>query len=74
MRALVPKEAWAWCSPEFVARFVPPAQRILDLAEEQEADLIVMGVKKFAMPGHSPWPVASQVVAEASCPVLTVRG
>jgi nucleotide-binding universal stress UspA family protein len=45
--------------------------------EERAADLIVMGVKKSSesvMPGHSPWPVASQVVAEASCPVPTVRG
>ena len=77
MRALVPDEAWVWCSPEFVTRFVPPAQGILDLAQERAADLIVMGVKKSSesvMPGHSPWPVASQVVAEASCPVLTVRG
>jgi nucleotide-binding universal stress UspA family protein len=77
LRMLVPQEAWAWCSPEFVARFDFPSQGILRLAEERDADLIVMGVKKAsetAMSGHSPWPVASHVVAEASCPVLTVRG
>jgi nucleotide-binding universal stress UspA family protein len=40
--------------------------------------LIVMGVKKSsperAISSHLPWSIASQVVAEAKCPVLTVGG
>ncbi|MGO9126234.1 MAG: universal stress protein [Terriglobales bacterium] len=77
LRALVPAEAEAWCQPEFVVRFDFPAEGILQLAGERDADLIVMGVRKpaeRAIAAHLPWPVASQVVAEAHCPVLTVRG
>lgn len=67
----------AWCKPEFVVRFEFPAEGILRLARERGIDLIVMGVRKAAeggLPDHLPWPVASRVVAEAPCPVLTVRG
>jgi nucleotide-binding universal stress UspA family protein len=77
LRPLVPPDAEVWCKPEFVVRFQFPAEGILELAKEREVDLIVMGVRKSSdtgMPDHLPWPVASRVVAEAPCPVLTVRG
>ena len=77
LRPLVPPDAEAWCKPEFVVRFDFPAEGILRLAKEREVDLIVMGVRKSSeggMPDHLPWQVASRVVAEAICPVLTVRG
>ena len=77
MRALMPAEAEDWCKPEFVAHFEFPAEGILGLAKERAVDLIVMGVRKStgsALSEHMPWPVASQVVAQAQCPVLTVRG
>jgi nucleotide-binding universal stress UspA family protein len=77
LRALLPAEAEAWCKPEFVARFEFPVEGILRLAEERDVNLIVMGVRKsgkIAMQQHLPWPIASRVVAQARCPVLTVRG
>jgi len=77
LRPLVPPDAEAWCKPEFVVRFEFPADGILRLATERGVDLIVMGVRRSSeagMPDHLPWPVASRVVAEAQCPVLTVRG
>jgi len=77
LRALVPEEAEAWCKPEFVARFEFPAEGILRLARERDVNLIVMGVRKsseVALQEHLPWPIASRVVAQAHCPVLTVRG
>jgi nucleotide-binding universal stress UspA family protein len=77
MRLMVPPEAEDWCKPEFVARFEFPAEGILRFAEERHVNLIVMGVRKSgdsAVPEHMPWPIASQVVAQAKCPVLTVRG
>ena len=77
LRVLVPAEAEDWCKPEFVAGFELPAEGILGLAKEREVDLIVMGVRKSTatvLSEHMPWPVASQVVAQARCPVLTVRG
>ena len=77
MRLMVPLEAEDWCKPEFVARFEFPAEGILAFAKERNVNLIVMGVRKSgdsAVPEHLPWPIASQVVARAQCPVLTVRG
>lgn len=77
LRTMVPREAEVWCKPEFVARFDFPVEGILRLAEERDVSLIVMGVRKSsetAMQAHLPWPIASQVVAQAKCPVLTVRG
>jgi nucleotide-binding universal stress UspA family protein len=77
LRTLVPREAEVWCKPEFVARFDFPVEGILRLAQERDVDLIVMGVRKSneaALQEHLPWPIASQVVAQAHCPVLTVRG
>ena len=77
MRALVPAEAADWCKPEFVTRFAFPVEGILGLAKERDVNLIVMGVKQApgaAMTEHMPWPTASEVVAQAQCPVLTVRG
>jgi nucleotide-binding universal stress UspA family protein len=77
MRLMVSPEAEDWCKPEFVARFEFPAEGILRFAEERQVNLIVMGVRNSgdsAVPEHLPWPVASQVVAQAQCPVLTVRG
>ena len=60
-----------------VARFEFPAEGILRFADERHVNLIVMGVRKSgdsALPEHLPWPIASQVVAQSQCPVLTVRG
>lgn len=77
MRLMVPAEAEDWCKPEFVARFEFPAEGILGFAKERNVNLIVMGVRQSAdsaLPEHLPWPVASEVVAQARCPVLTVRG
>jgi nucleotide-binding universal stress UspA family protein len=78
LRSLMPAEAAAWCNPEFLVRFEFPAEGILRLAAERAVDLIVMGVKKSSSESgistHLPWTFASQVVAEAKCPVLTVRG
>lgn len=75
--ALVPEEARLWCKPESVVRFEFPVEGVLHFAEERDADLIVMGVRKTAgttLTSHLPWTIASEVVSEAPCPVLTVRG
>jgi nucleotide-binding universal stress UspA family protein len=62
---------------EYVTRVDIPAEGILKIAEERNADLIVMGVRKRSIPSasaHLPWATASAVVSRACCPVLTVRG
>jgi nucleotide-binding universal stress UspA family protein len=77
LQALVPPEANDWCKPEFVVGFEFPTEGILTFAEHRKVDLIVLGVRRAAaaeMTAHLPWPIASQVVSLAHCPVLTVRG
>jgi nucleotide-binding universal stress UspA family protein len=62
--------------PQFLVRWEPPGEAILRAAAHREAELIVMGVRKSRAAGlssHLPWPVASEVVSRATCPVLTVR-
>lgn len=61
---------------QFLVRWEPAGEAILRAAAYREADLIVMGVRKSRAAGfssHLPWPVASEVVSRAMCPVLTVR-
>lgn len=77
MKALLPADAQLWCHPEFLIKCELPADGILLAAQERDADLIVLGVRRKALPGaasHLPWAVASDVVSRAACPVLTVRG
>lgn len=76
LQRLIPEQAKDWCMPQFLVRWEHPAEAVLLAAAEWEADLIVMGVRKARAAGlssHLPWPVASEVVSRARCPVLTVR-
>jgi nucleotide-binding universal stress UspA family protein len=76
LQELIPAEAENWCKPAPVVNFDFPAEGILHVAEQQEADLIVMGVHKSAprTSAHLPWAIAYEVICHAHCPVLTVRG
>jgi nucleotide-binding universal stress UspA family protein len=58
---------------EAVAKFMPAVELILEVAAENQADLIVMGAHAGTS-SHIPWAVAHRVVCHARCPVLTVRG
>jgi nucleotide-binding universal stress UspA family protein len=81
LRELVPPEAEPWCHAEclleFGRQFAPPAERILEIAAEQAADLIVLGVHplhgKLGLVTHLASTTA-QILTQAACPVLTVRG
>jgi nucleotide-binding universal stress UspA family protein len=76
LQSLMPEHAKDWCTPQFLVRWEHPVEAILRTAEERSADLIVMSVHKSRAAGlssHLPWPVASEVVSRAPCPVLTVR-
>jgi nucleotide-binding universal stress UspA family protein len=72
---LVPEAAGNWCDPEPTLLTGSPAREILNLARARQSDLIVMGV-------HSRGPLdlavfgstTHQVVREAPCAVLTIRG
>jgi nucleotide-binding universal stress UspA family protein len=76
LERLIPQESRDWCAPQFLVRWEHPAEAVLLAAADREADLIVMGVRKARaarLLDHLPWPVASEVVSRAPCPVLTVR-
>jgi nucleotide-binding universal stress UspA family protein len=76
IEALIPEAAKDWCTPQIVVRWEHPAEAIVREAEERQADLIVMSVHKAraaSWSSHLPWPVASEVVSRAVCPVLTIR-
>jgi nucleotide-binding universal stress UspA family protein len=73
LRDLAPAEAGLACEPKALVQTGSPGQTIVDVAKELAVDLIVIGPKRHSgMPGTMA--TAYQVVAQASCPVLTVRG
>ncbi len=76
LRALATGEAELWCEPKAMVRHGVPAEQILEVAEKEQADLIVLGVhnvKGIVRATHLPTAVAHQVISHATCPVLTVR-
>ncbi len=53
-----------------------PGEKILEVAEREQADLIVLGLREskgYLRATHLPGAVAHQVISQATCPVLTVR-
>lgn len=75
LEGLEPEGADLRWAPEPMVEFGPPAERILQIAAEREADLIVLGARPEHIDAatHLPWATAHRVVAHANCPVLTVR-
>jgi nucleotide-binding universal stress UspA family protein len=82
LEELVPAAAEPWCQVkclvEFGRQFAPPAERILEVARDRAADLIVLGVRgshgALSTVTHLGQTTAQHIVALATCPVLTVRG
>ena len=82
LEQLVPPEASSWCNVqclvEFGHQFGRPAERIVDVARNRAADLVVLGVRPthgaLSTVTHLTHTTAQHVVAHATCPVLTVRG
>ncbi len=74
LSALIPAEARDWCHPSVQVEIGPAAQTILRIADERDADLIVMGAQGHGVLGTLFMGSATQtVVRRATCPVLTVR-
>lgn len=77
LRKLIPEDVPHRCTIDFAVEFDLAAPGILTKAQETEADLIVMGVHRARLPridAHVPGTTASEVIANAHCPVLTVCG
>jgi len=74
LRELVPSESDIWCQTQLRVGMGDAAEEILRIADETNADLIVMGAKRREnLPGHVPGTKTYKVVTRAHCPVLTVR-
>lgn len=75
MKQFMPTDSENWCKVEFRVAFGAAVEEILEEARETNADLIIMGAKtRKTFAGHAPQTIAYNVVANAKCPVLTVRG
>jgi nucleotide-binding universal stress UspA family protein len=75
LRELIPTKAELQYIPETLLEFGNAPERILKAAEEREADMIVLGARAHVEIGstHLPWSAAHHVIAQAHCPVLTIR-
>ena len=75
LKELIPINASLQHLPETVIEFGNPPERILKVATEREADMIVLGARASSEVGstHLPWSSAHHVIAQAHCPVLTIR-
>lgn len=74
LRELVPGQGDVWCQTQLRMGVGDVVEEILRIAEETNAELIVMGAKKrMNLPGHVPGTKAYKVVTRSHCPVLTVR-
>jgi len=75
LRALMPAKAGPSGEPLFYVEFGPVAERIVRVAVENNADLIVLGIATAgAATSHLAEGDAYKVVGAAACPVLTIRG
>jgi nucleotide-binding universal stress UspA family protein len=75
LQHLIPDIACEWCEPECILEHGYAADGILLLAHRVEADLIVLGTRRFSH-WFDGWKagIAYEVIRPATCPVLTVRG
>jgi nucleotide-binding universal stress UspA family protein len=74
LETLVPSDARNWCEPEFNVEIGDPAVELLNRADKERPDLIVLGLpynKDFS--AHLRTGVTYKLVSSAPCPVLTVR-
>lgn len=74
LETLLPQDAKEWCQPELVVEVGDPVKELLGYANTERPDLIVLGLpagKKFNGAFHTS--VTYNLIAQAPCPVLTVR-
>ena len=77
LRECLPADTRFAHEPDYVVGtdFLP--EGVLTAAAKFRADLIVMGATRSATPrvaAHIPWTAVHEIIANASCPVLTVAG
>jgi nucleotide-binding universal stress UspA family protein len=76
LEQLLPRDEQRPIDNQFVVQFGTPSEKILQVALERRADLLILGLRRSPLPGtisHIPWATAYEIVCGAACPVLTVR-
>jgi nucleotide-binding universal stress UspA family protein len=75
LRELIPRNAQLQYIPETLIEFGNAPEQILKAAAAREADMIILGAHSSSEVGgtHLPWSAAHHVIAQAHCPVLTIR-
>jgi nucleotide-binding universal stress UspA family protein len=74
LRSAVPEEARVWCTPEERVLSGKAYRTILEIADQEKAEVIVMGVHgKGALNRRLFGSTTHHVIREARCPVLTLR-
>ncbi|HET8892397.1 MAG TPA: universal stress protein [Candidatus Angelobacter sp.] len=74
LETLLPQDVRQWCQPDLVVEVGDPTKELLSYANTERPDLIVLGLpaeKKFN--GGFRTSVTYNLIAQAPCPVLTVR-
>ena len=75
LRTLLPAKGGPTLEPFLYVEFGPVAERIVRVAVENHADLIVLGIATTgAAASHLAEGDAYKIVGAAACPVLTIRG
>jgi len=73
LNKMIPESSYEWCSPEVVVEHGNAAESILELAGRVNADLIVLGARNASFwLTHVEHGLTPDLLAEATCPVMTV--
>jgi len=75
LERLLPASIKLWSEPDYVVGFDFVAEGILKVADERQADLIVMGANRplsAKVSAHALKAVSYEVICQSTCPVLTV--
>jgi nucleotide-binding universal stress UspA family protein len=75
LRSLIPQKFELQYIPETLVEFGNAPEHILRAAAQREADLIVLGARAQGdiAATYLPWSAAHHIIAQAHCPVLTIR-
>ncbi len=73
LASMIPENSYEWCSPDCTLEHGQAVQGILSAARRLGADLIVLGPRKGSfVVGHLDHGLTPDLLAAATCPVLTV--
>jgi nucleotide-binding universal stress UspA family protein len=73
LRTLAPQSRFPWCTLKHIVAFGQPGRQILRAANDQKADLIVLGLhSSVRFTSHFPERLSYSIVCDAPCPVMSV--